>query len=227
VPETPDNRTGYPSAVLWDMDGTLVDTEPSWIRARADLAAEYNVPWSDADAAFFVGKPLPLSAAEMRSRGVPLAEPDLIDRLVHQVLDDIRDRIPWRPGAQELLARLAHARIPCALVTQAFRPVAEFIAESAGPGAFLKVVAGDDVTQGKPHPEPYLTAAALLGIRPGDCLAIEDTDTGAASAVAAGMTVLVIPHLGAVPGGPSRSTRETLAGITVDDLRSLQPVKRR
>mgnify|MGYP000353494247 FL=1 len=227
MPETPDNRTGYPSAVLWDMDGTLVDTEPSWIRARADLAAEYNVPWSDADAAFFVGKPLPLSAAEMRSRGVPLAEPDLIDRLVHQVLDDIRDRIPWRPGAQELLARLAHARIPCALVTQAFRPVAEFIAESAGPGAFFKVVAGDDVTQGKPHPEPYLTAAALLGIRPGDCLAIEDTDTGAASAVAAGMTVLVIPHLGAVPGGPSRSTRETLAGITVDDLRSLQPVKRR
>ena len=226
MPETPDNRTGYPSAVLWDMDGTLVDTEPSWIRARADLAAEYNVPWSDADAAFFVGKPLPLSAAEMRSRGVPLAEPDLIDRLVHQVLDDIRDRIPWRPGAQELLARLAHARIPCALVTQAFRPVAEFIAESAGPGAFLKVVAGDDVTQGKPHPEPYLTAAALLGIRPGDCLAIEDTDTGAASAVAAGMTVLVIPHLGAVPGGPSRSTRGTLAGITVDDLRSLQPVKR-
>ena len=227
MPETEETITGYPAAVLWDMDGTLVDTEPFWIQARADLAAEYNVPWSEADAAFFVGKPLPVSAAEMRSRGVALAEPELINRLVHQVLDAIRDRIPWRPGAQELLARLAHARIPCALVTQAFRPVAEFIAQSAGSGALLKVVAGDDVTHGKPHPEPYLTAAASLGIRPGDCIAIEDTDTGAASAVAAGMTVLVIPHLAPVPDGPSRSTRETLTGITLDDLRSLRPALRR
>ena len=126
MPETQDNRTGYPAAVLWDMDGTLVDTEPFWIQARADLAAEYHVPWNDADAAFFIGKPLPVSAAAMRNRGVPLAEPELIDRLVQHVLDTIRDRIPWRPGAQELLTRLAQARIPCALVTQAFRPVAGY-----------------------------------------------------------------------------------------------------
>ncbi|PVZ57949.1 hypothetical protein C9424_08145 [Arthrobacter sp. H-02-3] len=73
-------------------------------------------------------------------------------------------------------------------------------------------MAGDDVTHGKPHPEAYFTAAASLGIRPRDCLAIEDTDTGAASAVVAGMTVLVIPHLAPVPDGPSRSTRETVTG---------------
>ena len=227
MPEIQDNRTGYPAAVLWDMDGTLVDTEPFWIQARADLAAEYHVPWNDADAAFFIGKPLPVSAAAMRNRGVPLAEPELIDRLVQHVLDTIRDRIPWRPGAQELLTRLAQARIPCALVTQAFWPVAGYIAQSAGPDAFLKVVAGDDVTHGEPHPEPYLTAAASLGIRPRDCLAIEDTDAGAASAVAAGMTVLVIPRLGPVPDGPSRSTRETLTGVTLDDLRFLRPALRR
>jgi beta-phosphoglucomutase-like phosphatase (HAD superfamily) len=97
----------------------------------------------------------------------------------------------------------------------------------AAPDAFLKVVAGDDVTHGEPHPEPYLTAAASLGIRPRDCLAIEDTDAGAASAVAAGMTVLVIPRLGSVPDGPSRSTRETLTGVTLDDLRFLRPALRR
>jgi HAD superfamily hydrolase (TIGR01509 family) len=217
------NTTGYPAAVLWDMDGRLVDTESYWMQARAELAAEYKVPWGEDDALFFVGKPLPLSAAEMRSRGVTLPAPELINRLVHRVLDAIRNRIPWQPGAQELLARLAHAGIPCALVTQAYRPVAEFVAQSAHPGAFLKVVAGDDVTQGKPYPEPYVTAAAALGVRPADCVAIEDTDTGAASAEAAGMAVLVIPHLGPVPGSPSRTIRETLVGITVDDLRSLRP----
>ncbi len=207
-----------PVAVMWDMDGTLVDTEPGWMRARARLADEHGVAWSDDDAVSFVGRSMTESAERMRARGVDLEPSVLIDRLVRDVLDELQREVPWRPGARELLADLANAGVPCALVTMAYRAVAQFVAAQAHPTAIGAIVAGDDVENGKPSPDAYLKAATALHVDPGDCVAIEDSETGATSAASAGMRVLVVPHLVPVAVGEGRVFRDTLTEVQVKDL---------
>jgi HAD superfamily hydrolase (TIGR01509 family) len=209
------------AAVLWDMDGTLVDTEPLWAAARARLASHYGIPWTEADAKYFVGKPMPLSAEEMRRRGVDIPADRIIDELVQEVLDGLKIEIVWRPGARELVASLADAGIPCALVTMAYSPVAFYVAAQTHPSAFEAVVAGDHITLGKPHPEPYLRAAAALGVDAAECIAIEDTENGALSAQAAGMPVLVVPSVGRIVGGDGRLLSESLAGFDAERLRAV------
>lgn len=221
-PESDHDRGTLPAAVLWDMDGTLVDTEPHWAAARASLAHEHGIPWGPADSHAFIGAPLAASAAEMRRRGLALEDDELIDQIVARALDAIRSDLRWRPGALELLTRIADAGIPCALVTMAYRPVAEFVATSAHPSAFHAVIAGDDVTRGKPHPEAYLRAAEALRVPEADCLAIEDTDVGARSAVAAGVPTLVVPNTPRLSGVAAAVTRGSLAGIGYQDLADIR-----
>lgn len=218
-PRRPDpDHDALPAAVLWDMDGTLADTEPHWIAAREAVAREHGIPWGPDDAHAFVGAPLAASAEAMRGRGLSLDGEALIAEIVGRALDGIRSDLRWRPGALELLHSIADAGIPCALVTMAYRPVAEYVARSAHPTAFHAVVAGDDVAHGKPHPEAYLTAAAALGVDPAGCLAIEDTETGARSASAAGVPTLLVSHRPELTGIAGIATRPSLAGLGFRDL---------
>ena len=129
--------------------------------------------------------------------------------------------LPWRPGAQELLETLAASEIPLALVTNTRRTLTEQALKTIGSHYFAVSVCGDEVPDGKPAPDPYLRAAELLGVAPGDCLAIEDSVTGAQSADAAGCVVLVVPNDVAVPDGPRRRHIESLAGLGVADLRKI------
>ncbi len=199
-------------AVLWDLDGTLVDTEPVWMAAERELAAEHGVEWTHADGLALVGLALPDSGTYIKDRlGSQRSPADLVDYLVQRVAAHLTEQVPWRPGALDLVAAFAEAEVPQALVTMSYAPIAKAVADHL---PFDAVVTGDAVVMGKPHPEAYLTAAELLGHAPEDCLAIEDSPTGAAAASAAGCEVLVIPHLVEVPAGPRRFTHPSLAGST-------------
>ena len=208
--------TNGPAAVLWDMDGTLVDTEPYWIEAEFALAEKHGGTWSHEHAMNLVGNDLLTSARYIREHmGIDLEPSLIVEEMLDLVIGHIEREVPWRPGAVELLAELNRAGVPCALVTMSYRRFVSPILDALPAGAFTTVVTGDAVSQGKPHPEPYLKAARSLGVAPADCLAIEDSNTGARSAVAAGCTVLVVPNHVPVLPGEGRVFADSLTGLDV------------
>jgi HAD superfamily hydrolase (TIGR01509 family) len=204
------------------MDGTLVDTEPYWIASEFALAERYGAPWSREHALNLVGRDLLVAGRYIREHmGIDLTPEEIVEDLLDGVVERVRLEVPWRPGAVDLLARLHDAGVPCALVTMSYQRFVAPILEHLPPETFRAVVTGDRIRMGKPHPEPYLTAAAALGVVPGDCVAIEDSITGVTSAETAGCRVLVVPNHVAVPEGPRRVFRSTLAGLTLDGLYAL------
>jgi HAD superfamily hydrolase (TIGR01509 family) len=201
------------------MDGTLVDTEPYWIECEHALVAEFGGTWTDADAHSIIGFALLDSAHELRVRGgVDLPEPEIVERLLDGVVARVAERLPWRPGAPELLEECRAAGVPCALVTMSWRRLADAVIAAAPPGSFAASVTGDEVTNGKPHPEPYLAAAAALGVDPADCTAIEDSPTGCASALAAGCATLGVPHVVPVAAAPGLTLVDSLEEVGLADL---------
>jgi HAD superfamily hydrolase (TIGR01509 family) len=203
-----------PAAVLWDMDGTLVDTEPYWIDTEFDLAAKYGGTWSREHALHLVGSDLLESGRYLASVfGIDVPPERIVEELLDGVVARVLDVVPWRPGAVELLARLAAAGTPCALVTMSYQRFVAPILAQLPAQTFRVIVTGDQVTNGKPHPEPYLTAAAALGVAPEDCLAIEDSNNGASSAESAGCPVLVIENHVPVLPSERRFFASTLEGI--------------
>lgn len=207
------------AAVLWDMDGTLVDTEPYWIATEFALAEKYGGSWSEEHALNLVGRALLDSGDYIRLHmGIDRTRQEIVDELLDGVVERVRHEVPWRPGARELLADLRAHDVPCALVTMSWQRFVEPILAHLAEDSFASVVTGDRVEFGKPHPEPYLTAAAELGVAPQDCVAIEDSDPGASSAVAAGCLVLCVPHHVPVPKGEGRVFAETLIGLDTSGL---------
>nr|WP_275690007.1 HAD family phosphatase [Diaminobutyricibacter tongyongensis] len=208
-----------PAAVLWDMDGTLVDTEPYWMAAEVELVTSFGGVWTHDDGLALVGQGLWISAAILKSRGVDLELDEIVSWLTDRVqrqLDDVG--VPWRPGAKELLADLRERGIPTALVTMSVRRMAEQIVANIPFDAFDEMVTGDEVTNPKPHPEAYLRAAELLGVEPQHCIAIEDSVAGLASAVASGATTIGVPHVIPLPDTDEHTLWTTLEDRTVDDL---------
>ena len=213
------HRSSTPAAVLWDMDGTLVDTEPYWIEAEYALVGAHGGTWTDEHAHALVGNALLASAEYIREHGgVDLPPEDIVTALLVDVVRRARERMPWRPGARELIADLASLSIPCALVTMSYQVLTDAVVAELAPLSFDAVVTGDQVTDGKPHPEAYLTAAALLGVDPSRCVAIEDSPTGIESAQAAGCVVLAVPHHVPIEPGPGRTLVHSLEDVTVADL---------
>jgi HAD superfamily hydrolase (TIGR01509 family) len=210
-------------AVLWDMDGTLVDTEPYWIDTERAMAEKYGATWTEADALQLVGSDLLDSGAYIkRVMGLDLSPAEVVEELLDGVVGKVQHAVPWRPGAVELLESLSEAGVRCGLVTMSYQRFVAPILARLPPETFRVVVTGEQVSRGKPHPEPYLTAAAALGVPPEECVAIEDSNTGAKSAEAAGCTVLVVENHVPVLDGPRRVFRETLEGLTVNELRELR-----
>ena len=211
-------------AVLWDMDGTLVDTEPYWIATEQAMAEKYGATWTHADALHLVGSDLIDSGRYIKQvMGLDLSPEEIVEELLDGVVAKVELEVPWRPGAVELLTSLTEAGIRCGLVTMSYERFVAPILARLPAEAFRVVVTGDQVANGKPHPEPYLTAAAALGVPPEECVAIEDSSTGAKSAEAAGCLVLVVENHVPVLTGPGRVFRPTLEGLTVADLAALVP----
>jgi HAD superfamily hydrolase (TIGR01509 family) len=206
-------------AVLWDMDGTLVDTEPYWIETEFEVVARHGGSWSTEHALNLVGNDLVESGRYIREHaGIDLEPADIVEELLDGVVARVEKRVPWRPGAVELLADLRAHDIRCALVTMSYRRFVAPILAGLPEDTFEVVVTGDSVTHGKPHPEPYQKAAAILGVPPARTLAIEDSNTGARSAESAGCTVLVVPNHVPVLPGERRIFRGSLAGLTTSVL---------
>jgi HAD superfamily hydrolase (TIGR01509 family) len=208
-----------PAAVLWDMDGTLVDSEPYWIEEETALVRSFGGLWSHKHALTLVGQSLPVSGAYIVEHTPVILTPEqVVDRLVDGVGRRLRECVPWRPGALELLTELRSAGVARALVTMSYRRLTDQLEAALPPGTFDAVVAGDEVARGKPHPDPYLDAAAALGVDPLDCVAIEDSEAGARSAVAAGVPTIVVPNVKPVPDIRGAAQLPTLRGLRVGDL---------
>ncbi|HEY0776197.1 MAG TPA: HAD family phosphatase [Nocardioidaceae bacterium] len=207
------------AAVLWDMDGTLVDTEPYWIESEFEVVEGHGGKWSTEHALNLVGNDLLESGRYIREHGgIDLEPAVIVEELLDRVVARVEQRVPWRPGAAELLADLRAHGVRCALVTMSYRRFVAPILSGLPEGTFEVIVTGDAVTQGKPHPEPYEKAAAVLGVDPARTLAIEDSNTGARSAEAAGCTVLVVPNHVPVLPGKRRIFAESLDGLTYSSL---------
>ncbi|MEO9323850.1 HAD family phosphatase [Nocardioides sp. C4-1] len=208
-----------PAAVLWDMDGTLVDTEPYWIATEHALAEEHGGTWDDERAMQLVGSDLLASGRFIREHmPCPLQPEEIVEYLLDGVVAKVRESVPWRPGARELLADLRVHGVRCALVTMSYQRFVAPILEHLDGGTFEVIVTGEQVSRGKPDPEPYLRAAELLGVDARDCVAVEDSETGTRSAVAAGCAVVVVPHHVPVEPGERRTFATSLTGLTSDDL---------
>ncbi len=201
-----------PAAVLWDMDGTLIDTEPYWIQAESDLCTAHGAVWTHEDGLSVVGNPLKVSAQALQDRGVELPIPEIIDALLRQLTTAVRGHNPWQEDAHRLLDRVVARGIPCGLVTMSYTMLADAFVEQAD--IFAVVVTGEEVTNGKPHPEPYLKAASLLGVPIERCLAIEDSPSGIRSAHASGARTVAIKRLTPLDPLPGMSRLRTLDTLT-------------
>jgi len=208
-----------PAAVLWDMDGTLVDTEPYWIDCEFALVAAHGGTWSLDHAHALVGNDLLTSARYIHRNGpVPLEPAQIVEELLDGVVARVCREVPWRPGARELLASLVAAGVPSALVTMSYRRLAEAVVGCLPAGSFATLVTGDEVSRGKPHPDPYLAAADRLGVPPGRCVAIEDSPTGLASARAAGVPAIGVEHLVPLSRHSAGAVLPSLHGVTPGEL---------
>lgn len=220
----PERESAQLQAVLWDFDGTLADSEHLWMEAQYELIPTLGGEWSDEHAGNLVGNSLIDSGRYIVS---VLGRDDLspqwvVDELTRRVIGKLRAApIPWRPGALELLAALKAEGIPSALVSASFREMLDTVVDRLPEGSFATVVAGDEVTHGKPDPEPYLTAARQLGADPSRCIVLEDSNPGSTSGNAAGALVLAIHNVVTVADAPRRVHLDTLAGIDPDALRRL------
>lgn len=213
----------HPAAVLFDMDGTLVDSEKLWDIGLQELAAHYGGTLSEPARLAMVGTSMAVSMEILHTDLAqpwrdPAASAAWLDRRVAELfLTDLT----WRPGALALVTAVRAATVPTALVTSTRRAVVEIALQTIGRDTFDVVICGDEVTATKPDPAPYLTAARLLDVPIDRCVAIEDSPAGVASALAAGAAVLAVPH--AVPIDPADGVRlsETLTEVDLDLLAAL------
>ncbi|WP_229383965.1 HAD family hydrolase [Microbacterium allomyrinae] len=215
------------AAVLWDMDGTLVDTEPYWMAAETPLVERFGGTWSHEQALALVGLGLEDSARIFQAAGVRMSVDAIIDHLTDEVMRALATTgVPFRPGARELLADLRGAGIKTALVTMSMRRMAQTVVDLIDFPAFDVVIAGDDATRPKPFPDPYLQACEALGVSPEETVAIEDSPNGLRSAVAAGTSAIGVPLMVSVAGAGAHAVWPTLEGRSAQDVASFHSAHR-
>ncbi len=209
------------AAVLWDMDGTLIDSERIWIAEQFVMVEQHGGTWSEEQGLALVGSDMHDTATAMQRAGVDVEAGSLVASLEQAVMASLRTTVPWRPGVLSLLAELRREGVLCAIATTSSHEMADLVAASAPTGTFGAIVGGEDVTRTKPSPEPYLRAAELLGVRIEQCVAVEDSPNGLRSAIASGATSLAIPNDAPLPTDAGFTVWSTLEGRSVADLRAL------
>ncbi|WP_282858040.1 HAD family hydrolase [Pseudoclavibacter helvolus] len=211
-----------PAAVLWDMDGTIVDTEQYWQTAQLNLLADHGLPpLTEEQELGMVGSSMADAAEFFAGLGVELKPGEIVDHMNATVMASILKELDWRPGALELLEALHAAGVPNALVTNSTRILADAVVSTLEDPLFTIVIAGDEVENGKPHPEPYLRAAEQLGVAPERCVAVEDSQRGLEAARAAGCATIGIPHGQTLEAHHAHLVTTTLEGITLERLGDL------
>jgi HAD superfamily hydrolase (TIGR01509 family) len=211
-----------PAAVMWDMDGTLVDSEKVWTVSLVDTARWLGGELSARAREDMVGsnmaRTLRLMFDDLGLEHDPVRMAQAEQWMTARTGELFAAGLEWRPGALEALRMVRAAGWPTALVTNTGRALTEMALESIGREHFTVSVCGDEVPHGKPAPDPYLRGAELLGVEPQECLAVEDSPTGSLAAERAGAAVLVVPCDVPVPAGPRRIHRASLVGLTPRDI---------
>ena len=208
-------------AVIFDLDGVIVDSEVWWDEARREFAAERGRSWTEEDRQAVMGANSPQWSQTMRDR-LGLEEP--LTRLERAIVDAVVDRYrregaPRIEGAAEAVRRIATAW-PAAVASSAHREVIDAALTATGLlDVFRVVVSADEVERGKPAPDVYLEAARRLAVEPARCLVVEDSLNGVKAAKAAGMTCVLVPNR-SIP--PAAGTVD-LADLTVERIADLDP----
>jgi HAD superfamily hydrolase (TIGR01509 family) len=207
-------------AVVFDLDGVLIDSEPLWERVREELTNETGGRWHASAQREMMG----MSSAEWskymhEELGVLLAPSAISEEVVERLASRLRAEVPLLPGAREAVEALSK-RWPLAIASSANRPVIDLVLELTGLApCFRATVSSEEVARGKPAPDVYIEAARRLGADPGRCAAIEDSANGLRAARAAGMRVIAIPNA-TFPPGPAALE---LADVVRASLAELRP----
>lgn len=215
-----------PAAVLWDFDGTLLDTEKVWIVAEAETLAEHGVDWTYEQGVELCGTPWDVSTAALlaeseRQLGAPLAiEPRALYTTIYQhvVQHLLTDGLPWLPGARELLDECRELGVPMAIVSASPMELLDAGISQMPPGTFKAVVSGEQVPRSKPAPDGYLMAAERLGVDARDCVVIEDSGPGTAAGRAAGAAVIAVPLMHPLDTAPGQVNLDSLTGVDYAEL---------
>jgi HAD superfamily hydrolase (TIGR01509 family) len=210
------------AAVLFDMDGLLVDTEPLWFETEIEVMARLGAPWTKQDQAALLGGSMERTVAHLLAKATRPASPAEVEAWMLDGMLRRADagRVTVLPGARELLAEVAAAGLPYALVTSSQRAFADAVLAGTG-FRFPVIVCGEDVPATKPDPAPYLLAAKLLDAAPARCVALEDSPNGVTAATAAGCLVVAVPSFVAIPPAPGRLVVTSLSDVTLSTLRTL------
>lgn len=204
------------------MDGTLIDSEPVWFDTEVGILAEFGYTLGPEHWVRVLGQANDIAVAYLLEVSrIPLTPQQLNARIEDAMAERLGQGMDLFPGAKQLLTELDTAGVPAALVSASSRRIVDAALASIGPDHFRFTVSGDDVTHGKPNPEPYLKAARLLGVDPTRCAVIEDSPNGSASGAAAGCRVVAVPHAAVIPPHPLITQMDSLTSVTLETLRAL------
>ena len=216
------NQQSVIEAVLFDMDGTLINSEPYWLIAEKELMLRYGHIWTDADQAYCIGGPLPKVGAYMSNLSGGAEDALFFEtELIRLVAQQFKNGLEFMPGARELVEELASRGVPMALVSASPRLLVDSAIELLPPNTFVTSVSSQDVSISKPNPESYLKAADHLEVNIQKCIVLEDSKTGIDAGLASGAVVIGIPHIITYPPSPRLHIRRDLVGLHLEDLESI------
>jgi HAD superfamily hydrolase (TIGR01509 family) len=207
------------AAVLFDMDGLLIDSEPVWYEVETAVVARLGGRWTPADQAACLGGTMAASARYIIDRtGTSVTVDELSDELIDEMVTRFRTALPLHDGALELLDAVRDRDVPVGLVSSSYRRLIDAALVGLGGDRFAVTVGGDEVARGKPDPEPYLTACRRLGVDPARTVVLEDAITGVTAAEAAGCVVVAVPSVSPIDALPRRYVVPSLSAIDPDWL---------
>lgn len=218
--------THTPDAVLWDFDGTLLNSEVVWVQAEIDLFAEFGIEWTYDQGVEYCGSSREVSSAAFgawaahQGRPLPISTTEFYDRLYRMVRDHLAtvDPLPWLPGAEVLVNELADRGIPQAIVSASPHDLIMAGVDRMRDNAFQVIIPGEEMPRGKPAPDGYLLAAERLRVDPARCVVVEDSVYGTAAGVAAGAAVVAVPCMHPLPPAEGQWHLPSLEGIDVTTL---------
>jgi HAD superfamily hydrolase (TIGR01509 family) len=210
------------SAVLFDMDGLLIDSEPVWYDVESAVVVRLGGVWTPTDQAACIGGTMAASCRYMIERtGTSMSVDELTEEMVDEMVVRFRRDLPLHEGALTLLDALRERGVPIGLVSSSYRRLMDAALDTLGSDRFNVTVAGDEVAHGKPHPQPYLSACERLGVEAAQTVVLEDAETGVRSAEAAGCIVVAVPSVAPIESGPRRHVVASLESVTADWLLGL------
>ena len=212
------------SAILFDMDGTLIDSEPLWLEAEIEIMEELGCNWDQQDQINCLGGPIDKTENYMQDRSNNIKPFGYFTKKLDDVMEQkLSTKLDLIPNALEIINECKRSELKIALVTASSGRLMRAVLKRFPVGIFDTVVSYDDVERSKPDPEPYLLAAKTLGVDITNCVVLEDSLTGVQSGLSAGAQVIGIPHLVKMPSNPNLRVVESLSEINMDRLTTWYP----